>query len=417
MRITNETAKARTMEAKLDEAHNTIQKLEAEKSNMDMSFSQNAENLTSELERHKTVRREETERYEKELNAHMETRSTLMQAEGKINHLQSELKESEYRIQDLKRGLVDYEAETSALRSKIYEADSNIALQSTETRDMGRRMDRLRAKKNELRERLSKVIRNRAETLRGDLQALKNTFTIELQVLKKDNQNTVQDIMFQFIDNQNKIRSDYEEKLSSTTAQMNAEWSSKLARAETEARDNEDRVHFLEKQVENYKHSSNALKHENQSTQDELAVQMMKFKEEKRALDSENHSLRNQLKQNSDAFDKLQSDVQYEAVRIKQDKEEQIENTKTKLDRKYKKELDALLLEIDRLKNDHNEKMVYYSNEIQKLSRGYNTELITVKDRSEMTVKQLTNDLQLEQGRSMKLKDGLMQLDSQTASL
>ena len=78
MRITNETAKARTMEAKLDEAHNTIQKLEAEKSNMDMSFSQNAENLTSELERHKTVRREETERYEKELNAHMETRSTLM---------------------------------------------------------------------------------------------------------------------------------------------------------------------------------------------------------------------------------------------------------------------------------------------------------------------------------------------------
>ena len=104
-------------------------------------------------------------------------------------------------------------------------------------------------------------------------------------------------------------------------------------------------------------------------------------------------------------------------MRIKKDKKESIEKTKNKMDRQYKKDLDALLLEIDRLKNDHNEKMVYYSNEIQKLSRNYNPELITVKDKSEMTVKQLSTDLELEQERSMKLKDGLMQLDSQTASL
>ena len=38
------------------------------------------------------------------------------------------MKEAEYRIQELKRTLTEYESETSTLRAKIYEADSNISL-------------------------------------------------------------------------------------------------------------------------------------------------------------------------------------------------------------------------------------------------------------------------------------------------
>jgi hypothetical protein len=81
------------------------------------------------------MRREENERYEKELNEHMETRSKLMQLEGKYKHIQTELRDAETRYGDAKRLCAEYEAENGALRAKIYEADSSCSMQVTETKE------------------------------------------------------------------------------------------------------------------------------------------------------------------------------------------------------------------------------------------------------------------------------------------
>ena len=162
------------------------------------------------------------EKYEEELSKHIETKNKLLQAEGKYQQVQRELEEIERKNKDYKENIKNNEYEITKLKKKIIEFDSEINIERISSQDLQKKVEKL-SKNNFFRLETSQNVKNKLSAFQSSLKSLKNKVIEEIQELKKDNNSSIQDLLFRFLDNTNYMRKQLETRYQTINDEMNDE--------------------------------------------------------------------------------------------------------------------------------------------------------------------------------------------------
>ncbi|CAG9314454.1 unnamed protein product [Blepharisma stoltei] len=419
--LEKERSKAKTLSRELQTLKDDLEYIQQEKAEVQQNFT----TIKFQLDESKRNRFEESSKFEEESARHMETRSKLLQSEGRNKHLCSELEGYEKKVSDLKEALRSNETEMMKLKNKLYEYDNELSCTDNEKRLIQKQLGLAEAESAELKERCKNLLKGKLKVLRSDLKALKNFHNNEAQMLRKDINSSIQDLLFRFMEATNFMRKKMDTKVQEVSEEINRQWSQKMQEMEDSIskqstmsiQQYQEKCAIQEKQLEAVRNAAQLLKKDQKNMIDELErmrKRNFELQENVNKLERDNSQLDSLLKKNSEAFDKLQVEVKQETSKLKQAGDIALDKTKRDLLTKHESELKQALKSLEEAKKDKNETERKFEEQIKTIENLRETELTQLKKRYQDLLDQAYSDLETERDQNLKLKQKFRQVEDET---
>lgn len=419
--LEKEKSKNKQMTRELQGVKDDFEYTQQEKSEIQQSFT----TIKLQLEETKKNRTEDMSKYEEEATRHMETRSKLLQSEGRNKHLLAEIESYEKRISDLKEVIRNNDAELIKTKNKLYEYDNELSIGNNEKRILQKQIEEAIIGNTETKERVKSMMRSKLKMLRSDFKALKTLATNETQMLRKDCNSQIQDLLFRFLENTNFMRKKMDTKLQEVSEQINQDWSQKMQDMEDSISKQSnmsinqyhEKCTIQEKQIEALRHAGNLLKKDQKNLIEELEKLKKRNTEQHDAnqkLLQENSQLETLLKKNSESFDRLQVEVKQETTKLKQAGELAIDKARKELSLKHENELKQTLMSAEETRREKNELEKYLSEQIKHTENSRESEISQLKKRYQELLDQAYTDIESERDNNLKLKQKFRQLEDET---
>ena len=419
--LDNERNKSGTLKRNLQELRQELDFTDTLKRELENNMIITQSQLEIEGRRKKT---EGIEKYEEELSKHMDTKTKLIQAESKLNQALQESDNSEKKVKELKETLKTNELEISKLKKKILEYDSEINLERISSQDLQKKVEKLMKTNYSKVENYQKV-KSKLNTFKLLIKSMKLNFTEELQLLKKDNSSSIQDLLFRFIDSNNYMRKQLEIRYQSINEEMNEEWARKLQGLEENITShtaattyqNQEKLMSQEKYIEALKSSQQALKKEQKSAAEEaerFKKRTSELQEKIGSIEKENKILEASLKKNAQAFDTLQTEIKRETLKLQHSHEAALEKLRKELEKKHSAELQEFA---EKFRDKDTQGETYLREKLKEIEGLKEEEVFQIKKRYQELLDNAYNDIQSEKEKSSRMKQKIAQYEEEVQIL
>ncbi len=368
-----------------------------------------------------TFRQKENEKLDSERNKLAEAVSQLNSSDRKIQALTQELKETHEVLDELRAKYREAENELAKTTDRLYEYDSALNHGHDEKRDLIKKAEKLKIINSQIKERTKQFVKNRCYKLQNELHTSRISIESEINLMRKETQSIIQDLLFRFLDTINHTKRKYDEKMRIAMEENNRDWTKRMQDLEDElqrryshtATSYSDRFSTQEKQLSDLKQSLNSLKREQRQLIEELERSQNKKEEIEEQLNSyklENKKLQDQLEKNSLAFDSLQKEVAAEAARIKQESASSVNKAKQELRKKHQSELKDLLNKIDETEKRGEEELRKLERQIIHLQDAHGEELTNFKRKYQTFIQKVSSENEGEAEKCARLRAHVVEL-------
>ena len=370
------------------------------------------------LEKALAGRKEESQRYERELASHMDTRNRLLQAESKTKALGGELQDYERRCGELKAALKRVEEEKSDLQQRLFRCESLLSSSASTKSELHARLDKARLALSDSKLRLRKMIGNRLSVLQSDLLSLRSAVESAVTLSRKDLASDLQGLLYRLHDQGAYSKSKWEQRLRQAVEDTEKNWALRLREVENQQklegeRQTQEAGEQLERQLEAYRGSIAQLKRDQRTAIDEID----RLKRENASLQQDNQKYQTKLKQNSQAFDELERDIFQKAAEIKQESDLMLEKSRRELVRKYETEVRSLTKSLEEIKAGKLADSQRFEAVLSALREKLAEETKTLRLEYEGRLKAIGRELEAERESSGRLKEEMDRLNAETANL
>lgn len=417
----NESFKVQQVSFELIEAREEASRFKTERENLDTEIRELQAALSSSTREVRQVKLAEAHKYEEELTRHMETKSKLLAAEGKLKHLQSEIQDYEQRVTDLRATLRSNDQELLALRNRLNEFDSSLTMGNADRRDLQRKLERQKQSGAEFKQRLHTMVTNRLTGFKNELSSLKTLAEGELKLCKKETNSLLQDLHFMILEKLNFLRRFYDSKLKETTDELNADWSRRLNDATDELSESsthttkslQEKIITQDRLLEQLRDSLAAAKREREVMQDNAD----QLNDRLRVVKKENVALKGELKLNSERFDVLQLEVSEHASRIKTDSDSMLDKARRDLHTRHERELGTLQRQLEGLQQVHYQELEKLALEVKRFKEDASSDWHSKFRQLEAKLEDREHKLKAERERSEEMRRQMSALEDQADSL
>jgi kinesin family protein 4/21/27 len=291
-------------------------------------------------------------------------RSRLMKSEFVIKQLEDDKQHLNSRVMDLKATVKAADAESLRLRDQLGDAEAELSEVHGELSGLARSESQVKAKLGTLTVRAKAEIRGKAHSLKKELKVLKSSVDNEFSATVKHIGGMFEAVLSKFIDISDQHRSQYEARVAENSSGLNKTWKHRLHKAEKDlTTQSQSTIKGLEDKAMSLERTVGDLK----LTRQELVEALEKEKRTSRHAKRELERVEEMLRQNSQAFDLLNAEVQEEAERIHRQAETQVEMARRDLRETHQAEIEGLQGQISDLQREISKLQVLSSERLAQL--------------------------------------------------
>lgn len=316
----------------------------------------------------------EQRRADADLQAIIEGKNTIAKLEYIVSQHDEDKQHLTSRVSDLKSALKAADTEALSLRDRLTDSETRLSVARSELTEYAKTQSHLGSKLSYISSKAKQNVKTRALTLKKQVSQLKSSVENELTATVKHVGGMFESILAKFIEISDQHRHQYESKVAENSNGINRTWKHKLHKVEKDLTTQtqgtikglEDKAKVLERQVSELK-----------QTRADLLEELEKERRNARHYKVETERLDERLRQNSQTFDLLNTEVHQEADRIRRKAEAQIERSRQEQQEKHEAEIlmlqgqiSELQLEISKLQIHSSEKLTLTKTELLGDSRA-----------------------------------------------
>jgi len=374
--------------------------------------------LKGRLEKALLGRKEESQRYERELANHMDTRNRLLQAESKTKAQGGEVQDYERRCGELKAALKRTEEDKADLQQRLFRCESVLSSSASTKSELQSRFEKARVALADTKQRLRKMVGNRLSLLQSDLLSLRSAVESAVTLSRKDLASDLQSLLYRLHDQGTYSKSKWETRLRQAVEDTEKTWALRPREVENQQKLEGDRQaqeagEQQERQLEAYRSSIAQLKRDQRTAIDEID----RLKRENAGLLQESQKYQAKLKQNSQAFDELERDISQKAAEIKQESDLMLEKSRRELVRKYESEVRSLTKSLEEVKAGKLADSQRFEATLSTWREKQAEETKTVRLEYEGRLKAVGRELEAEREAGGRLREEMDRLNAETANL
>ena len=374
--------------------------------------------LKSRLEKAIAGRKEESQRYERELASHMDTRNRLLQAESKAKAVAGELQDFERRCTELRTTSKRTEEEKTELQQRLFRCEALLSTSATSKVEVQTRLEKTRNSLFDTKQRLRKMLLSRLSLLQTDLVSLRSSVESAVMLSRKDLASDLQGLLYRLHDQGAYSKVKWEQRLRQAMEDTEKTWTERLRDVEMQyklerEKQMQEAAELQERQLETYRGSVAQLKRDQRTAIDEID----RLKRENAALAQENQKYQSKLKQNSQAFDELERDIAQKAAEIKQESDLMLEKSRRELVRKYETEVRSLTKSLEDVKAGKLADAQKYETALLSLRDKQAEEIKTLRLDYEGRLKASNRDLEAANEALLRLRQELEHVQEDTVGL
>ena len=331
------------------------------------------------------IKKEESNKIEKEINEQVKLRTKLNQLESKLKNVTIENNESEKRMNEYKNQSNNAENSFSELQNQVYDLESKLNLSDINNKDLQRKIEKTNLKSFEYKQRIFRLFSNKINMIKSEALSLKNSCLLEMQMNKKKIEELSHELADHLLRKITVLRSEMNDRTEKIAIKLTNEYELKLK--DTEVIKLEEKLrqeNHYEKLIQNLTLTKDKLQIEN----DELKQEQIKnkemledfrnavsrFKSKLEKVESEKQQLHDLLNQRINEFETLKTNVNHEVTRLKEESQALLSEKCFRIEEKHKKDLISMHSIMDELKYSNIARLQKLESEITKLHSAFNME-------------------------------------------
>jgi len=430
--LARQEQKQRGLLKEIEEQNSAIDSLEKEKTELSRQLNETAANLSRETQSFHNqsveIRHKESQKLEREVSEHMETRNRLMQAEGKINYLNAELTDLQKRASDQKTATGNCESEIRELKSTIYQKDTQYTILENDNTELKRRIERLKRRVIDERAKAVQILGHKLTTLRAEVKTIKANASIDIERARKDASGLLQELLIKHQDVLVNVERGFNLQVREMREEWSQEWEDKLRHNETvyksEAHDitsrYEDEINSKGSKLDEMTQEYSKLRRDYEDTLDKVA----EGDKSRRILEQEKSELQNRIVQLSQEINKLQienerlkGEWKRDVAKARGDSDHLLEMVRKELTTRHKSQLGTINSYVDELKAQSAEDLAKMEKEIATLEANHREEMSNLLSVCENDVRKLEVTVTDEADRNEDLRSQLRKLEEERKRL
>lgn len=371
--------------------------------------------LQSSLDKISTIRKEEAHNVEKELEDKLRLQSSLQQAEIKLRVHASEQDELQKRIKELKSENERLEHKLSDLQEQKYTLESEVSKQEQNVQDLQAKMDRKSRAHKEILAKISKSTNQKINHLRLEVNSLKKSVGLDLQLGSQSVNQTFEDLVKLFTEKTYEMESEMIDDKKKALDNLAKEYQSTLRRLESTHNDEKSHVkQHYEKTIKSHSGSIEKVVKEFENLREEnqnLLKLVERLQEDNNGLSSkiekqekERQIMQSLINEKSSEFESIQKFVETEIKRIKEESEIILVNSMEQVESKHLRDISRLSAHFDSFKSSNLGRLSSIHNEAQRVHRLYESEIDHIQNTFKLRIENYEKELDLLENEYVLLK-------------
>ena len=372
-----------------DRLKEVIEAVKIEKLELENQIKQLNDILTKESQNYldviANIKKEESNKIEKEINEQVKLRTKLNQVEIKLKNVIMENSESEIRLDEYKTQLNNAENSINELQNQIYDLESKLNLSDINNKELQRKVEKINLKSFENKQRIFRLFSNKINMIKSEALSLKNSCLLEMQMNMKKMEELFHELADHLLKKIQILRSEINERTEKISMKLTNEYELKLKDAEVSKLEEKLRQeNYYERLMQNLTITKDKLQIENE----ELKQEQIKNKEmlddfgnmantissKLEKVESEKQQLQDLLNQRVNEFESLKNNFNHEVTRLREESQALLSDKCFKIEEKHTKDLISMQSIMDELKYSNITRLQKLESEITKLHSAFNLE-------------------------------------------